>query len=141
MAARGAVCGVIVVHPNRISRNHSDSGAFVQRLVDKQIVYLATTGGKRYTGADSNDIFMLTLEGAMSWKDSRDKGDRILQAMRMRAGEGRHMGPVPLGYQGVYRPDGTKVLEVVPETAGIIRRLFEIAAAGAYSTQDLVREA
>src|SRR5438067_9128254 len=61
MASRGAVYGVIVVHPNRISRNHSDSGAFVQRLVDEQIVCLATTGGKRYTGADSNDIFMLTL--------------------------------------------------------------------------------
>src|SRR5437764_3683892 len=93
----------------------------------KQIECLATTGGKRYTGADSNDIFMLTLEGAMSWKDSRDKGDRILQAMRMRAAEGKHMGPVQVGYQIVYRPDGTKFLDVVPETAALIRRVFKLA--------------
>jgi DNA invertase Pin-like site-specific DNA recombinase len=141
MASRGAVHGIIVVHPNRISRNHADSGAFVQRLVDRQIVCLDTTPGKRYTGADSNDIFMLTLEGAMSWKDSRDKGDRILHAMRDRAGEGRHMGPVPIGYRRVYQPDGKKRLELEPERAPLVRRLFELAAAGTHSTQELVAAA
>jgi DNA invertase Pin-like site-specific DNA recombinase len=141
MASRGEVHGLIVVHPNRISRNHADSGSFVQRLVDRQIACLDTTTGKRYTGADSNDIFMLTLEGAMSWKDSRDKGDRILQAMKMRAAEGRHMGKVRIGYRSVFRPDGTKVLEIEPDRGPLIRRLFELAAAGTYSTQDLVGEA
>src|SRR5947209_7601242 len=127
MADRREVCGLIVVHPNRVSRNHADSGGFVQRLVEGAIPALDTTSGKRYTGADSNDIFMLTLEGAMSWKDSRDKGDRIRQAMRMRATEGKHMGQVRIGYRVTYRPDGTRVLEVVPETAERIRRLFELA--------------
>jgi site-specific DNA recombinase len=141
MASRGEVRGVIVVHPNRVSRNHADSGGFVQRLVDCQIPCLDTTGGKRYTGADSNDIFMLTLEGAMSWKDSRDKGDRILQAMRLRAAEGRHMGPVQVGYRSVCRPDGTKVLEADPEAAPLLRQLFSLAATGTYSVQALVREA
>src|SRR5207237_973069 len=128
LADHGEVHGLIVVHPNRVSRNHADSGAFVQRLVEGAIPCLDTTSGKRYTGADSNDIFMLTLEGAMSWKDSRDKGDRILQAMRMRAAEGRHMGPARLGYRAAYRPDGTKVLELMPEQAAVIRRVFELAA-------------
>ena len=141
MADAGQLRGVIVVHPNRLSRNHADSGSFVQRLVDGQIGCLDTTGGKRYTGRDSNDIFMLTLEGAMSWKDSRDKGERILQAMRMRAAEGRHMGPVRLGYEVQYQPDGTRVLALVPNTADRIRRLFELAATGAYSIKDLADEA
>ena len=141
MADHGAVHGVIVVHPNRVSRNHADSGAFGQRLADQKIRYLATTGGQRYTADDSNAIFMLTLEGAMSWKDSRDKGDRILQAMRMRAAEGKHMGQARIGYRNVYLPDGTKNLEVVPETAPLLRRLFALAATGAYSVQALVREA
>src|SRR5947209_20265766 len=30
MASQGEVHGIIVVHPNRISRNHADSGSFVQ---------------------------------------------------------------------------------------------------------------
>jgi DNA invertase Pin-like site-specific DNA recombinase len=141
MADRGEVHGLIVVHPNRVSRNHADSGAFVQRLVERRIRYLATTGGQRYTADDSNAIFMLTLEGAMSWKDSRDKGDRVLQAMRMRAAEGKHMGQARVGYRNVYRPDGTKTLEVVPEAAPLLRRLFALAATGSYSVQALVQEA
>ncbi len=141
MADGGEVRGVIVVHPNRVSRNHADSGAFVQRLVEGTIPSLDTTSGKRYTGADSNDIFMLTLEGAMSWKDSRDKGDRILQAMRMRATEGKHMGLVRIGYKSVYRPDGTPILEPDPATAPQIRRLFEMAGMGTYSVRSLVAEA
>src|ERR1051325_4525477 len=119
-ADRGEVQGLIVVHPNRVSRNHADSGAFVQRLVEGTIRSLDTTSGKRYTGDDSNDIFMLTLEGAMSWKDSRDKGDRILQAMRMRAAEGKHMGLVRIGYRRLYHPDGTAALKPDPEIAPLL---------------------
>src|SRR5207253_2372858 len=51
--------------------------------------------------------------------------------------EGKHMGPVHLGYRSVYRPDGTKILEPAPEAAPIIRRLFELAAAGNHSLNDL----
>lgn len=141
LADQGAVHGVLVVHPNRISRNHADSGAFVQRLVDGKIRCLATTGGQRYTADDSNAIFMLTLEGAMSWKDSRDKGERILQAMRLRAAEGRHMGSVRIGYRVVYHPDGSKSLEIVQETGQLLRRLFSLAATGTYSVQALAAEA
>src|SRR5205085_928959 len=141
MASQGQVHGVIVVHPNRISRNHADSGSFVQRLVDRQIACLDTTGGKRYTGADSNDIFMLTLEGAMSWKDSRDKGDRILQAMRNRTADGEYMTLPPVGYRIVYREDGNKSLQVDPDKAPVIRTLFNLAAADGHSLEDLAAEA
>lgn len=141
MATRGAVWGVIVVHPNRISRNHTDSGAFVQHLVDAQIECLDTASGKRYTGADSNDIFMLTLEGAMSWKDSRDKGDRILVSMHNRAREGRYMTRPPLGYRIVYQQDGSKSLQVDPRKAPAIRTLFDLAATGSHSLEDLAAEA
>jgi site-specific DNA recombinase len=73
--------------------------------------------------------------------DSRDKGERILQAMRLRAAEGKHMGPVRIGYHVVYRPDGTKVLEVVQDLAPRIRRLFDLAATGTYALRILVDEA
>ena len=84
---------------------------------------------------------MLTLENAISWKDSKDKGDRILAAMRMRAQEGKHMGPVRIGFLHVCRPDGTRVLEWDPVRAPLIRRLFELCATGVYSLMQLVAEA
>jgi len=45
MIDRGEVYGVIAIHPNRISRNHEDSGTFVQRLVDGHISFLDATHG------------------------------------------------------------------------------------------------
>ena len=140
LADAGEVHGLIVVHPNRVSRNHADSGAFVQRLVEGTVRSLDTTTGKRYTGRDSDDIFMLTLEGAMSWKDSRDKGDRIRDAMRLRAREGRVMGQARLGYRNVCLSDGKKSLEVVPEVAPQVHRLFQLSASWGYSILKLVEE-
>ncbi|MGL4551258.1 MAG: recombinase family protein [Gemmataceae bacterium] len=141
MAARGEVWGVIVVHPNRISRNHTDAGTFVQLMVDDQIECVDAAGGKRYTGQDSNDIFMLALEGAMSWKDSKDKGDRILMTMRKCAAEGHYQTLPPAGYRIVYATDGKKSLQVDPVKAPIIRKLFELAGAGGHSLEDLAAEA
>lgn len=141
MADGDEVYGLIVVHPNRVSRNHADSGAFVQRLVEGRIRCLATTSGQRYTASDSNAIFMLTLENAMSWKDSRDKGERILQAMRLRAAEGKPMGRLRAGYQTVYQPDGTKTIEIEETAAPIIRQLFQLAATGTSSLRVLTEEA
>src|SRR3990167_5784647 len=137
MAERGEVRGVIVVHPNRISRNHADTGTFVQLLVDGMIRSMNTTDGKCYTGADSNDIFMLSVEGVMSWKDSKDKGTRILKAMEARAAEGRHMGRVRVGYLTVCNPDGSRRLEMDEVRAPLIRRLFQMAVTGSYSITDL----
>ncbi|MDD5055780.1 MAG: recombinase family protein [Candidatus Peribacteraceae bacterium] len=145
MASEGKVHGVIVVQPNRISRNHYDTGAFIQRLVEGNIDCLDTTLGKRYTKRESNDIFMLTLEGAMSWKDSADKGERILDAMRRRAAEGRVMGPARLGYRNVCIMQDGKVIdrkvEIVEMIAGNILRLFHLADTGTYSYAKLAKEA
>src|SRR5207248_4621536 len=121
--------------------NHADSGAFVQHLVDGSIGCLDTTSGKRYTPADSSDIFMLTLEGAMSWKDSRDKGDRILGAMRNRAREGKYMTLPPVGYRIVYQADGKKSLRTDPDKAPIVQTLYELASRGSHSLEDLTAEA
>ena len=144
MARRGEVKGVIVIHANRISRNPHDSGVFAQHLVEEQIHFLDIANSKRYTASDSNAIFMLTLENAMSWKDSRDKGDRIRQAMKLRSSEGRHMGPVRIGYRiklDEIKGKIHKSLEIVPEYEPLIIRLFEIAATGHYSLRDLVKVA
>ena len=146
MADRGEVYGVIAIESNRISRNPEESGAFSQRIVDSRITFFdAALNGRRYTGDNSGDIFMLGVEGNMSWKDSKDKGDRIRYTMKERAAEGKHMGPVRIGYQHRHEIVKGKIvkryLEVIPEIAPLIRRLFELVAVGTYSLRDLVKEA
>lgn len=99
MADRGEIYGLQAVYENRLSRNHEDTGKLVQRISDGRIPYFETTSNKRYTGENSSEIFMLCLEGAMSWKDSKDKGDVIKQRMTLRAAEGKHMSRKPFGFK------------------------------------------
>ena len=141
LADEGKVYGVIAIQPNRISRNHYDTGAFIQRLVEGKIGCLETTLGKRYTKQDTNDIFMLTLEGAMSWKDSADKGERSRDAMRKRAKEGKIMGPAMYGYRNIILPDGTKTVEPIEGYEPKILHLFTLANTGTYSFSSLADEA
>jgi site-specific DNA recombinase len=145
MAEEGQIHGVIVVQPNRISRNHYDTGAFIQALVESKIACLDTTLGKRYTKQETSDIFMLTLDGAISWKDSADKGERIRAAMRNRANEGRVMGPARIGYRNVCTVVEGKVtdrrIEIDEVIAPKVLRIFQFADTGIYSYAGLASEA
>ncbi len=141
MADRGEVYGVQSVFENRISRNHEDTGRFVQRLCDGRIPYFETTSGKRYTGQNSGEIFMLCLEGAMSWKDSKDKGTIVLQRMELRAAEGKHMGRKPFGFlRGMeLRSDGSEVRTTIPDPERLpyVIEMYRMASTGTYSLTDL----
>lgn len=145
MAQEGQVHGVIAVQPSRISRNHYDTGAFIHTLVEGKIACLDTTLGKRYTKKDTSDIFMLTLEGAINWKDSADKGDRIRVAMQNRASEGRVMGPAKIGYRNACTVIEGKVtdrrVEIDGAVAPKILRVFQFADSGTYSYAGLATEA
>lgn len=142
MADKGEIYGVIVAQVNRISRNHADSGAFTQRLVEGKIERLDTAVERRhYHADDSNSIFMLTLEGVNSWKDSKDKSVRVKHAMKERAKEGKLMGRKPLGYLPYVQPDGKRETIVDEARAPMIRSLFALAATGVYSLKELATKA
>lgn len=141
MIERGEVHGVMVVQANRISRNPKDSGAFVQKLVEGKITNLDTTIEKRrYNASDSNMILMLMMEGAMSWKDSKDKSVRVGKAMSDRAAEGKHMGrksfgfkPNPIVVNGKVKRSTAVDDERLPHAI----TLYHMASTGAYSLREL----
>ncbi len=143
MAKRGEVYGVIVVQVNRVSRNPEDTGLFTQRLVTGEIQYLRTSLDKRiYTGVDTNSIMMLTLEGSMGWKDSKDKAVRIKDGMiRGVKDRGNLMGIKPLGYARTILPDGSRMTIMDEVRAPLIQRLFTLASAGTMSLRDLTAQA
>jgi DNA invertase Pin-like site-specific DNA recombinase len=144
MVDRGEIFGILAAQSNRISRNREESGQFEQRLVDGRITYFdAVVDGRRYTGEKSNDIFMLGVEGNMSWKDSKDKGTLILQRMEARAAEGNHMGRKPFAFLKHVEvlPDGTEIRKTVLDKTRLphLVALFKNAASGAFSLSDLAR--
>lgn len=142
MAKNGEVFGVVAVQVNRISRNPEDSGLFTQLLVSDVVQCLdVSVERRRYTGKDSNAIFMLTLEGIMSWKDSKDKGSNIRQRMKERAGEGKTMGRKSFGFKShkYFTPEGAEVRDTVPDEPRLSHAvaMFRMAATGTYSLSQL----
>ena len=140
MADQGEIAGIIVLDPTRISRNHEDTGRFVQRIAEGKIPFLMTVDGKRYDRSDTGTVFMLTLENTMSWKDSADKSKRVKLTMKQLAVEGRPTGQPPLGYKNIGE-HGSRTMIVDPDTAPGVLRIFQLYSTGAYSMSDLIEEA
>src|SRR5205823_13554467 len=61
------------------------------------------------------------------------------KGMQEKAEQGIWPTVAPLGYRNVVGPDGKKIIEPDPETAPLIRHLFEWYAAGTLSLRDVTR--
>jgi site-specific DNA recombinase len=141
MIDAGEVSAIIVLDPTRLSRNPEDAGRLIQRLAEGKLEKVMTVSGtKEYSRADTSQLFMLTLENAMSWKDSADKSVRVSITMCKIAQGGGTTGPAPIGYINLGQ-HGKRKMEIDPIKAPMVVRLFQLAATGAYSLDALVGEA
>ncbi len=138
---RGMVNAIVVLDPTRLSRNPEDTGRLIQRLAEGKLEQVMTVSGKRYSRSDTGQLFMLTLENTMSWKDSADKGARVKVTMWEKAKEGGTTGPAPIGYRNAGAVKGNRWMELDPDTAPKVQRLFILAATGAYTLDALTVEA
>lgn len=136
----GEVHSIMVLDPTRLSRNPEDSGRLIQRLADGRLGCVLTADLKRYSRNDTALLLMLTLEGAMSWKDSADKGKRVSISMTKKAQEGGSIGPAPIGYRNAGLVKGNKWMEIDPLTGPKVQRLFTLAATGCHSLDQLCKE-
>jgi hypothetical protein len=66
--------------------------------------------------------------------------EEVTKGMNEKAAQGLYPSKAPLGYCNVQRA-GLKFIEPDPETAPIIRRLFELYDSGDYSLDELTRQA
>jgi len=142
MADNNEVASVIVVAVSRISRNPEDTGKFVRRMVEGQIPYLEVVNGRQFHGEDSGDIFMLTLEGAVSHKDSSEKSKVIAERMKIRAEkDNKWMGRKLFGFKPgkIPRTDGSeeRITVVDEQRLPYAIEIFKLAATGNYSLSKL----
>ncbi len=98
-AEKGMVYGVIATAVNRLARNHTDLGRFVQDVADGFIPFFETTDGRRYTRENAGDIFSLAMQGVVGWQESADKSKVVFERMQRRAKQGKHMGRKMFGYK------------------------------------------
>lgn len=135
------VARILVLDPTRLSRNHEDTGRLIQRLADGVLPDIVTASGKIYSRADTAQLFMLTLENTISWKDSADKGARVSIGMTGKAEEGGSIGPAPIGYINVGMIKGQKTIDIDAINGPKVKQLFMLASTGGFSLDALTTEA
>ena len=118
---------VIVKDQSRLSRDHLESDKLMELVFPTYNVrFIAITDG-----VDSVNGFndMTTMRNWFNDFYARDTSKKIRAVQRAKGERGERVGStIPYGY--MKDPDGSKKLIPDPETAPIVRRIFEMCASG-----------
>ncbi|GIP59097.1 recombinase family protein [Paenibacillus woosongensis] len=124
---------VIVWKFNRMARKNVDLLNIVEQLEAYNITFRSFS--ENFDTSTSMGKFALQMMGAVGELERNTIVDNVKMGMKQRAKKGEHNGKLPLGYRAVPDPGNlskkrSKFVAVVPEEAIIIRKIFELYAAG-----------
>ena len=136
---RDDIKGIICWKLNRLSRNPQDSGIVRQLLYDGRITEIITFN-KVYTEADSD--FLMAIEDAQSQKFIRDLKEDTKRGVDKKLDMGHAPILAPAGYKNdLEKRQGERTISPHPLYFKLVRKLFELALTGKFSTNDLYKKA
>jgi site-specific DNA recombinase len=126
---------VLVEKTDRLYRNRTDALAF-EELIEKRGVEVHLVKEGRVIGKDSRsqDKFMHDIHVAVAKHYVENLKEEVKKGMQEKAEQGFYPGRAPFGYKN---SPATRSIEVDPERARIIQRIFEMYASGRYSLTTL----
>lgn len=122
----GRFNGIVVWHPDRLSRNAGDLGSLVD-LMDQKLLIEIRTYGQKFTNNPS-EKFLLMILCSQAKLENDNKSVNVKRGLRMRCEMGLWPAPAPTGYLNEKRIDRKGYVIVDPERAPIIRKMFEKVA-------------
>ncbi len=122
---------VLVEKTDRLYRNRTDSIAF-EELIEKHNVEIHLVKEGRVIAKDSRsqDKFMHDIHVAVAKHYSENLREEVKKGMREKAEQGIYPGRAPFGYKN---NSLTRSIEIDPQRAPILRKIFEMYASGQYS--------
>ncbi len=122
---------VLVEKTDRLYRNRADALAF-EALIEKRGVeiHLIKEGRVISKESRSQDKFMHDIHVAVAKHYVENLKEEVKKGMREKAEEGIYPGRAPIGYRN---NPATRAIDVDPERAPIVRRIFEMYASGEHS--------
>ena len=130
-----ATCRTVLVEKtDRLYRNLKDW--VVLDELDLEI-HLVKEGVVLSDEARSTDKFMHGIRVLMAKNYIDNLSEEATKGMREKASQGMWPSSAPMGYHNVLRDDGKRVIEPDPDTAPLIRGLFEAASTGDHSLKAL----
>ncbi len=126
---------VIFDSVDRMTRNLSDVHQILKLTTqhDKEI-HLSRSGKVISKESGPDDSFMMGIEALTAKRYSDDISFKVKRALRQKADQGHYPSVAPLGY--LNNPQ-TKLIDLDPARAPLLKRLWELRATGLYSLRRL----
>ena len=127
--------GIIVWHPDRLSRNAGDLGSLVD-LMDQHLLHEIRTYGQTFTNTPS-EKFLLMILCSQAKLENDNKSINVKRGLKTRVEMGLWPAPAPCGYIKEKRMDRKCETLTDPERAHIVKQMFEKVAYEKWSGRKL----
>ncbi|MDC1205348.1 recombinase family protein [Candidatus Pacebacteria bacterium] len=118
--------GIIVWHPDRLSRNAGDLGELVD-LMDQKLLAEIRSNGQTFTNNPS-EKFLLMILCSQAKLENDNKSINVKRGLKARVEMGLWPAPAPCGYVKEKRMDRKCETLIDPERAPVIKKMFEKVA-------------
>jgi site-specific DNA recombinase len=121
----GKFNGILVWHPDRLSRNAGDLGSLVDLMDQKRLIQIRTFN-QTFTN-NPIEKFLLMILCSQAKLENDNKSINIKRGLRMRIEMGLRPGPAVVGYFNEKRNDRKCHVIIDPGRAPVIKKIFEKA--------------
>jgi site-specific DNA recombinase len=129
--------GILVWHPDRLSRNAGDLGALVDLLDQKKLIEIKTHS-QRFTN-NPNEKFLLMILGSQAKLENDNKSINVKRGLKTKCEMGLWPSIAPTGYLNSKNRDQKGVVFVDPVRAPIIKEVFTKVAYQSWSGRRLYK--
>ena len=127
----GKVQGLIVWHPDRLSRNAMDAARLID-LLDRNKLQEIVTPSQIYKNTPT-DKFVFQLMCSQAKMDNDNKGINVKRGLNAKARLGVYPGKLPVGYISKVEQKGNRRIESDPERLPLVRKIFDLILSGNYN--------
>lgn len=118
----GKFDGILVWHPDRLSRNAGDLGALVDLLDQKKLIEIRTHSQK-FTN-NPNEKFLLMILGSQAKLENDNKSINVKRGLKTKCELGLRPGVAPTGYINAKNVDQKGEIFIDTHRAPIIKEIF-----------------
>lgn len=133
----GKFNGILVWHPDRLSRNAGDLGAIVDLLDQKKLVEIRTYS-QRFTN-NPNEKFLLMILGSQAKLENDNKSINVKRGLKTKCEFGLWPSVAPTGYLNSQNQDEKGHIFIDPVRAPVIKEAFEKVANDGWHGRQLFR--
>lgn len=127
--------GIIVWHPDRLSRNAGDLGSLVD-LMDQKLLVQIRTYGQTFTNNPS-EKFLLMILCSQAKLENDNKSINVKRGLKTRVEMGLWPSVAPTGYLNEKKSDRKGCVMIDPDRGRVIKQMFEKVAYEKWSGRKL----